>query len=150
MIKFLDSEAEYFRQVGNLNQQRNVRMKELASTIIGPSGQPIQPFAPIPFGKLELVGWDEDGNEIYYNTDDGYYYKRNGAGSNNLSKYDGNYMDSEGTLHDSSTESEDCTWLQWFNRFFGSDSMHLTDAAKNKLDERFKDILRPNDPWFKP
>lgn len=150
MIKFLDSETEYFRQVDNLNQQRNVRMKELASTIIGPSGEPIVPFAPIPFSELQLVGWDEKGNEVYYNTDDGYYYKRDGPGSNNLTRYNGTYMDSDGNLHYAEMEANNYTWGQLFHRYFSSDTIHLSDAMKNKLDDKFKDMLRPDSPWFKP
>jgi hypothetical protein len=126
-------------------------MKELASTIIGPSGQSIIPFAPLPFSgsDLELVGWDEEGNEVYYNSENGYYYKRDAPGSNSFTRYDGTYMDSDGDLHYAEREAENCTWGQWWKRGSDSDTMHLTDRDKNYLDDKFGDMLRPNSPWFK-
>jgi hypothetical protein len=140
MLKFLDAEAKYFQQIAKLNLQRTLLMKDLYSYIIGPGGTPISPYAPIPFGEMVLVGWDEDNNEIWYNTDDGYYYKRDSAGSNTFTRYNGKFNDDKGEGHDAKELSEDCTWGQWFYRFWGKDKLKFPDSFMNKWDLKYRDM----------
>ncbi|XHH08869.1 MAG: hypothetical protein ACFCUE_15095 [Candidatus Bathyarchaeia archaeon] len=151
MLKFLESETNYYQQVSRLGQERVARARELSSTIIGPSGERIIPYAPLPFSEMQLVGWDKEGEEVYYNTDDGYYYKRDAEGSNSFTRFDGNYMDDTGYLHYAERDAENCTFWQWLYRFFGFADRNLTfpDVLVNHWDSVNGNKLRPDNPWFR-
>ncbi|MCW4006072.1 MAG: hypothetical protein NWF04_05705 [Candidatus Bathyarchaeota archaeon] len=148
VMKLLDSEVSYFQQISELNQRRNVQIKELSTVIIGPDGRSIIPFAPLPMSKMLLVGWDKEGNEVYYNTDDGYYYTRDSAGGNTFTRFNGNYMDDNGTLHSAEREAQDCGFWQYLYRKFGFDDEHLKfpDSIINTWD--LKNKVRPDNNWF--
>ncbi len=137
LLKFLDAEAKYFQQIAKLNEQRTLLMKELYAIIIGPDGNPIIPYAPIPFSEMVLVGWDDNGNEIWYNTDNGYYYKRDSPGSNTFTKYNGKYKDDKGKEQDADGSR---TWSQWFTGLWGKhDKLSFPDVFMNKWDMKYKD-----------
>lgn len=150
MLKFLESEVNYYQQINQLSQERAARAKELSSIIIGPGGERIIPFAPLPFSDMLLVGWDKEGNEVYYNTDDGYYYTRDNPGGNKFTRFNGNYLDDNGTQHYAEREAESCGFWQWMYRLFGSDNQNLSfpDSFINKLDKVNKGRGPPNSDWF--
>lgn len=150
ITKYLESEANYMQKISQLNQQRNVTLKELSTVIIGPDGRSIVPFAPLPMSDMEFVGWDKEGNEVYYNTDDGYYYTRDSAGGNSFSRFNGNYLDANGNQHNAERESENTNFWQDLYRFFGFDEEHISfpDTFINKWD--LQNHVRPDNPWFRP
>jgi hypothetical protein len=150
VASFLESEVKYFQKVSKLNQQRNVQMQKLSTTIFGPGGQPIIPYAPLPMSDMVFVGWDKEGKEVYYNTDDGYYYTRDKAGGNTFTRFNGDYLDSDGTSHDAKKEAENCDFWQSLYRFFGfdKDKLKFPDVFINNLDLKYKNKVRPDNDWF--